>query len=103
MIPQQTASYSITSSARASSVGGKIRLRRFALLRLIFRATAVACSTGRSEGREKHHTAFFLRLQERIGNIGARGRWRQMHNQVKLLWFGKADAFIFRPLYRGPS
>ena len=33
----------------------------------------MACSTGRSEGREKHHTAFFLRLQERIGNIGAVG------------------------------
>jgi hypothetical protein len=43
--------YSITSSARASSVGGTVRPSAFAVLRLITRSNLVGCSTGRSAGR----------------------------------------------------
>ena len=42
--------YSITSSARASSVGGMSRPRPFAVLRLITNSNLVGCSTGRSAG-----------------------------------------------------
>src|SRR5262249_13606960 len=45
---QQTASYSITSSARASSVGGTSRLSAFAVLRLITSSNLVGACTGRS-------------------------------------------------------
>jgi hypothetical protein len=51
---QQTAramyGYSITSSARASSVGGTSRPRAWALLRLIISSNLVGCTTGRSAG-----------------------------------------------------
>jgi hypothetical protein len=43
-------SYSITSSARASSEGGTVRPNAFAVSRLITRSNLVACSTGRSLG-----------------------------------------------------
>ena len=42
--------YSITSSARASSVGGTSRPSAFAVARLITRSKRVAWSTGRSPG-----------------------------------------------------
>src|SRR2546427_9148500 len=52
--PKQTtrrgSGYSITSSARASSVGGTSRPSAFAVLRLMTNATRVDCSTGKSAG-----------------------------------------------------
>src|SRR6188508_679936 len=42
--------YSITSSARASSVCGTLRPRTFAVLRLMISSTFVDCWTGRSAG-----------------------------------------------------
>src|SRR5262249_51407874 len=42
--------YSITSSARAMSVGGTVRARLLAVERLMDRANLVGCITGRSEG-----------------------------------------------------
>src|SRR5262249_58738189 len=42
--------YSITSSARASSVGGMVRPSVIAVLKLITRLYLVACWTGRSAG-----------------------------------------------------
>jgi hypothetical protein len=42
--------HSITSSARASSLGGISRPRVFAVFRLMTNSNAVACSTGRSPG-----------------------------------------------------
>ena len=43
-------SHSITSSARASRVGGTLRLSAFAVLRLITSSNLVGCWTGRSAG-----------------------------------------------------
>ena len=48
--PQQEPLYSITSSARASSVGGIVRPSAFAVLRLMTSSKVVACCTGRSAG-----------------------------------------------------
>src|SRR5262245_59685432 len=45
-----TAAHSITSSARASSVGGTSRPSAFAVLRLITNSNLVGCWTGRSPG-----------------------------------------------------
>src|SRR5262249_42276363 len=45
---ERAAPHSITSSARASSVGGTSRLSAFAVLRLITSSNLVACTTGRS-------------------------------------------------------
>src|SRR5215211_1585030 len=42
--------YSITSSARASKVGGTVRPRAFAVFRLITSSNLVGCRTGRSAG-----------------------------------------------------
>jgi hypothetical protein len=42
------AGYSITSSASASSVGGTVRPRALAVLRLTTSSNLVGCSTGRS-------------------------------------------------------
>ena len=42
--------YSITSSARASNVGGTSRPIAFATIRLTTRSNLVGCSTGRSAG-----------------------------------------------------
>src|SRR5262245_10389345 len=42
--------HSITSSARASSVGGIVRPSALAVLRLMIRSTLVTCCTGRSAG-----------------------------------------------------
>ena len=42
--------YSITSSARASSAGGRSRPRAFAVLRLMTNSSLVGCSIGRSAG-----------------------------------------------------
>src|SRR5262245_25823181 len=42
--------YSITSSARASNVGGMVRPMALAALRLITNSNLVGCSTGRSSG-----------------------------------------------------
>src|SRR4029077_10242102 len=42
--------YSITSSARASSVGGNVMPRALAVLRLITSSILVGCSTGSSPG-----------------------------------------------------
>jgi len=42
--------YSITSSARARSVGGIVRSRAFAVVRLRTRSNLVGCSTGMSPG-----------------------------------------------------
>src|SRR5436309_1597704 len=42
--------HSITSSARASSIGGISILRALAVLRLITRSNFVGCSTGKSDG-----------------------------------------------------
>jgi hypothetical protein len=47
---QQRKLYSITSSARASSVGGTSRPSAFATIRLTTRSNLVGCSTGRSAG-----------------------------------------------------
>src|SRR6187401_3278966 len=47
---QQIAAYSITSSAIASSPGGKLRPNALAVLRLITSSNLVGCMTGRSEG-----------------------------------------------------
>src|SRR5207253_5819178 len=48
--PQQTTAHSITSSARASSVGGMMTPSAFAVFRLITSSNLVGCSTGRSAG-----------------------------------------------------
>ena len=42
--------YSMTSSARASSVAGMFRRKAFAVLRLIASSYSVGCITGRSAG-----------------------------------------------------
>jgi hypothetical protein len=42
--------YSITSSARASSVGGTSRPSVLAVVRLMIRSNLVGCSTGMSPG-----------------------------------------------------
>ena len=42
--------YSITSSARASSGSGIVRLSALAVLRLMINSTLVDCWTGRSAG-----------------------------------------------------
>src|SRR5215467_1668478 len=42
--------HSITSSARASSIGGTSRLSALAVLRLMINSNLVGCSTGRSAG-----------------------------------------------------
>src|SRR5215468_9876491 len=42
--------HSITSSARASSVGGMVRPSALAVIRLMTRSNLVGCSTGRSAG-----------------------------------------------------
>ena len=47
---QQKATYSITSSARASSVGGTSRPSAFAVLRLMTSSYLVGACTGRSAG-----------------------------------------------------
>jgi hypothetical protein len=47
---QQMASYSITSSTRASSVGGTSRPSALAVLRLMTSSNLVGCSTGKSAG-----------------------------------------------------
>jgi hypothetical protein len=47
---QQIAAYSITSSAMASSPGGKLRPNALAVLRLIASSNLVGCSIGRSVG-----------------------------------------------------
>src|SRR5262249_10844926 len=44
------APHSITSSARASSVGGTSRPSAFAVIRFMTRSNLVGCSTGRSPG-----------------------------------------------------
>jgi hypothetical protein len=46
----RTLPYSITPSARVSIVGGILRFRALAVLRLITRSNLVGCSTGRSVG-----------------------------------------------------
>src|SRR6516164_7214115 len=46
----RTTCHSITSSARASSVGGMSRPRAFAVVRFMVRSNLVGCSTGRSAG-----------------------------------------------------
>jgi len=48
--PQQNSRHSITSSARARSVGGTERPRILAVLRLITSSSFVGCSTGKSPG-----------------------------------------------------
>ena len=48
--PQPTESYSITSSARASSVGGTVKPSALAVLRLIASSYLVGACTGRSAG-----------------------------------------------------
>ena len=47
---QQTTPHSITSPARASNVGGTVRLSAFAALRLITSSNLVGWSIGRSAG-----------------------------------------------------
>ena len=47
---QQRASYSITRSARASTVSGIVMPSAFAVRRLIDNSTCVGCWTGRSKG-----------------------------------------------------
>src|SRR5262245_45614675 len=44
--------HSITSSARAMSVGGTSRPSAFAVLALIISSKRVGCSTGKSDGRD---------------------------------------------------
>ena len=48
--PQQTTAHSITSSARASSVGGMMTPSAFAVFKLITSSNLVGRSTGRSPG-----------------------------------------------------
>ena len=48
--PQQTAPYSMTSSASASKLGAIVRPRAFAVLRLITSSYLVGVCTGRSAG-----------------------------------------------------
>src|SRR5215471_16847726 len=45
-----TAAHSITSSARASNVGGNVMPRTLAVIRLMISSTFTACWTGRSAG-----------------------------------------------------
>ena len=47
---QQDWAYSITSSARASSIGGTVRPSALAVIRLMTRSNLVGCSTGMSAG-----------------------------------------------------
>jgi hypothetical protein len=47
---RHSAIHSITSSARASIVGGTVRPNAFAVVRLMTRSNLVGCSTGRSAG-----------------------------------------------------
>ena len=49
-------SYSMTSSARASSVSGTVRPSAFAVVRLMTRSNLVGCSTGRSAGLAPRRT-----------------------------------------------
>src|SRR5262245_41041708 len=48
--PPSHSHHSITSSARASSVGGTSMPSAFAVLRLMMRSNVVGCTTGRSPG-----------------------------------------------------
>src|SRR6516165_8692432 len=48
---QEALSYSMTSSARTSSVGGILMPRAFAVFRLIASSNFVGCSTGKFSGR----------------------------------------------------
>src|SRR5262245_35277326 len=45
-----TTDHSITSSARASSIGEMVRPRALAVIRLITRSNLIGCSTGKSAG-----------------------------------------------------
>src|SRR5262249_487532 len=47
---ERAARHSITSSARASSVGGSVMPRTLAVIRLMISSTFTACWTGRSAG-----------------------------------------------------
>src|SRR5262249_48932776 len=47
---QKNLAYSMTSSARASSEGGTVRPRAFAVFILMISSNCVGCSTGRSPG-----------------------------------------------------
>src|SRR4029079_16899639 len=49
-VQQTDGAYSITSSARASSVGGTVMPSALAVLRLMTNSNFVGCSTGRSVG-----------------------------------------------------
>src|SRR5262249_20282699 len=50
LAPFHLCGHSITSSARASSVGGTSRPRALVVIRLMTRSNLVGCSTGRSAG-----------------------------------------------------
>ena len=49
-VREQSCGYSMTSSARAESVGGTSRPNSFAVFRLITNSNLVGCTTGRSAG-----------------------------------------------------
>ena len=49
-VPRHASSYSMTSSAVASSSCGTVRPRALAVLRLITSSNLVACTTGKSAG-----------------------------------------------------
>ena len=62
---QQTASYSITSSASASSVGGSVRPSAFAVLKLTESRKLVGRNTGNSTGL--HHRECSRRRPRPVG------------------------------------
>ena len=69
--------YSMTSSARASSVGGTVKLSALAVFRLMTRATLVGIWIGRSAGDETPPVAWPPRAGSSFVLIGFRQRqWR---------------------------
>src|SRR6516165_1391091 len=68
--PQQKHSYSIISSARASSVGGTVRPSIRAVLRLITSSYLFGRCTGRSLGLTSRPDAWFAHLSMVVGPAG---------------------------------
>ena len=72
MIPARRVAHSITSSARARSVGGIVRPRALAVLRLTMSSTLVDCTTGSSAGFAfKNAPNIDADLPREIGEIAA--------------------------------
>ena len=72
-VQQTEQAYSITSSARASNVGGTVRPSAFAVVRLIIRSNLMGCSTGRSAGFAPRRI-----LSTKSAERRGLGSWRHM-------------------------